>query len=121
MLEKLNLILRLAPDYNSTLKKIESRGESWYISSIPSDVGEAEPKPEIVDEPELLMSQIHNQKWKSLTETPLDLLAEPIMELLLSSPVIRAPLSLRLPDVYDPLQIFLNEASSQSLASWYAV
>ena len=43
----------------STLKRIESRGESRHISSVPSHdvreleiVDEPEPEPEIVDEPE---------------------------------------------------------------------
>ena len=58
MLEKLDLILKLAQDCNSTLKRIESRGENRHINSVPSDdarepeVVEAEPEPEleIVDE-----------------------------------------------------------------------
>jgi len=57
MLEK-NLILRLAWDCNFTLKRIESRGESRHINSVHSDdvkepevIGEAEPEPEIIDEP----------------------------------------------------------------------
>ena len=37
MLEKLDLILRLARDCNSTLKRIESRGNTRHIKSIPSD------------------------------------------------------------------------------------
>ena len=37
MLEKLDLILRLAWDCNFTLKRIESRDESRHINSIPSD------------------------------------------------------------------------------------
>ena len=43
-----------------------------------------------------------------LVEISLDLLAEPTVELLSSSPVMRVPLSLRSPDTYDPLQIFYN-------------
>ena len=50
---------------------------------------------------------------ESLIKTPVDLLLKPIMELVSSSPPMRARLSLRLPDVYDLLQIFLNEAGSQ--------
>jgi len=42
-----------------------------------------------------------------------DLLAESIMELLLSLIVMMVSLSLRPIDMYDPLQIFLNEAGSQ--------
>jgi len=37
MLEKLDLILVLARDCDSTLKRIESRGESWHINNVPSD------------------------------------------------------------------------------------
>ena len=37
MLEKLDCILELARDVNSTLKRIESRDESRYMNSIPSD------------------------------------------------------------------------------------
>ena len=59
-LEKLNLTLKLIRDYNSTLKRIESWGESRHINSISSDdaresevVYEAEPDPEVVEhEPE---------------------------------------------------------------------
>ena len=54
----------------------------------------------------LLMNRIKNKKWKSLMETSVDLLTEPIMEVLLSSLVMRVPLSLKPHDVYDPLQIF---------------
>ena len=37
MVEKLDLILRLAHDCNFTLKRIESQDESQHINSIPSD------------------------------------------------------------------------------------
>jgi len=50
---------------------------------------------------------------ESLIETLICLLAEPTMELLSSSSVMRVPLSLRLLDVYYPLQIFLNESCTQ--------
>jgi len=57
MLEKLDLILKLVRDCNSTLKRIESRGESRHISSILTDdvteseiIGEPEADSEIVDE-----------------------------------------------------------------------
>ena len=49
MLETLYLILRLARDCNSTLKRIESRGEGRHISSISSDDGR---EPEVIDETE---------------------------------------------------------------------
>ena len=61
MLEKLDLIFRLARDCNSTLKRIQSRGQSRHTSSVPSDDVreseviddvESEPESEIVDEPE---------------------------------------------------------------------
>ena len=61
----------------------------------------------------LLMSRIESQKWKSIIETNVDLLAESIMKLLSSLPAMMVFLSLRPPDVYDPLQIFLNEAALQ--------
>jgi len=37
MLAKLDLILGLARDCNSTLKRIQSQGESGHINSVPSD------------------------------------------------------------------------------------
>ena len=37
MLVKLDLILELIRDYNSTLKMIESRSKSGHINSVPSD------------------------------------------------------------------------------------
>jgi len=49
MLEKLDLIFRLARDCNFILKRIELRGESRHISSVPSDDVR---EPEVVDEPE---------------------------------------------------------------------
>ena len=50
---------------------------------------------------------------ESLIETHVNLAVEPVMELSPSSSAMRVPLFLRPPDVYDPLQIFLNEAGSQ--------
>ena len=54
MLEKLDLILRLALDCNSALERINSRDESRHINSVSSDdvreakvVDEAEPEPEL--------------------------------------------------------------------------
>ena len=100
---KLDLILNLARDCNSTLKRIESRGENQHISSVPSDdvreqevIDEAEPEPEIVDEPvsepDLKVVDKLDPKAEveeSLIETSVDLLAEPIIELLSSSPTMR--------------------------------
>jgi len=37
MLEKLDLILGLTWDCNSTLKRIESRGKNQHVNSVPSD------------------------------------------------------------------------------------
>ena len=37
ILEKLDFILELARNFNFTLKKIKSRGESRHINSVPSD------------------------------------------------------------------------------------
>jgi len=118
MLEKLDIILRLVQDCKSILKRIESQGESWHINSIPSDdvkelevVDEAETEPEpdseVVDAPDP-----EPKVKESLIETHVDLLAKPIMELLQFSPAMRVSLSLRPSNVYDPLQIFLNEACS---------
>jgi len=116
MLEKLDLILRLARDCNFTLKRIESLGESRHISSVPSDdvrepevieKAEPEPEPKIVDETD------PEPEAKSLIATPVYLLADPIMELLPFFPAMRVLLSLRPPDMYDPLRIFLNEAGLQ--------
>ena len=74
MLEKLDIILRLARDFNATLKRIELRDENRHINSVPSDdarepkvvvkaepeleqeleiVDESEPDLEVVDEPEV--------------------------------------------------------------------
>ena len=49
------------------------------------------------------------------TETLVDLLAAPTMELVPSLAVIRASIFLRSPDVYDPLHIFLQEPVSQEI------
>jgi len=50
-----------------------------------------------------------------LIGTLVDLLSESTMELLLSSPTIRIPVSLRSPDLYDPLQIFLQDTESHEI------
>jgi len=44
-----------------------------------------------------------------------DLLAEPTIEILPSPPSMRVPLSLRLLDTYDPLQMFLQQTGSQEI------
>ena len=122
MLEKLDLIFRLSRDCNAALRRIESRGKSRHINSVPSDdarepeVVEAEPELEIVDEPEPDLEVDEPdpklEVKESLIETLVDFSVEHIMNLLPSSPDMRVPLFLRSSDVYDPLQIFLNEASS---------
>jgi len=63
---------------------------------------ESEPDLEVVDEldPEPNVEE-------SLIETHVGLPTETVMKLSPSSPAMRVPLSLRPPDVYDPLQIFL--------------
>jgi len=121
MLKKLDLILKLVWDCNSTLKRIKSQGESRHINNISSDDAR---EPEVVYEaeldldvsepaPEVDESDTGSEVEDSLIETPVGVLAEPIIELLPSSPVMRVPLSLRPPDLHDPLQIFLNEVGSQ--------
>jgi len=124
MLEKLDLILRLVWDCNVTLKRIKSEGESQHINSVSSDnvrelEVEATPEPEleIIDEPEPYLKVIDEsdpepEMEEFLIETPVDLPAKLIMELLSSSPTMSVPLSSRPADAYDLLQIFLNEASS---------
>ena len=125
ILGKLDLILKLIRDCNSTLKRLESRGESQHINNIsiddarepevvyeteldPKNVAEQEQDSEIVDETELDVEVIdepnpESEVKDSLMETPVDLLAEPIIEVLPSSPTMKALLPLRLPNVYDPL------------------
>jgi len=61
-------------------------------------VPESEPE---VEEPELEVVEL-------LIGTLIDLPAESTMELLLSLPSMRIPVSLRSPDLYDPLLIFLQ-------------
>ena len=52
---------------------------------------------------------------ESLIEIFVDLYVKPTIELLPSSPAMRALLSLRLPDIYNPLQIFLQQICSQKI------
>jgi len=68
-----------------------------------------EPEPEIVDEPDPESEVDH------LIETHVNFLAEPTMKWLSSLSATRVPLSIRLPDVYDPLQIFLEATGSQEV------
>ena len=46
-------------------------------------------------------------------ETSADLPAELVMELVPPTPAVRVPVTLRSPDLYDSLQIFLQETGSQ--------
>ena len=77
-----------------------------------------EPKPEVVAD--LVPLQKIFPSWPIEVKEPLveifvNLPAEFIMDLLPSSPAIRVPLSLRLPDTYDPLQIFLQQTGSHEI------
>ena len=124
MLEKLDLILNLIRVCNSTLERIASRGEIRHIDSIPSDgvrepevvdktkpelepesLDELEPDLEVVDE-----SDPEPKVEESLIKTHVDLPVEHVMKLSPSLSAKRVSLSLRPPNVYDSLQIFLHEA-----------
>ena len=63
------------------------------LESEPTVVDESEPEPEIEE---------------SLVETSADLLAELAMKLVPITSAVRVPVTLRSPDLYDPLQIFLQ-------------
>ena len=90
-------------------------------------VEDPKPKSEVIDEPESglkvaeLVSpqeEISSQPIEVeelLIETLVDILTESTMELVPSLTVMRASLFLRLPDVYDLLQIFLHETISQEI------
>ena len=88
MLDKFHLILRLARDYNSTLKMIESWGESRRINIPCNDVRESEvvdeteSEPKIIYEPDLEPerepeiideSDPESEVEESLIETPVDI------------------------------------------------
>ena len=67
------------------------------------------PKPEPeVKEPELEVEEL-------LIGTLVDLSVECTIELLLPSPAMRISMSLRSPDLYDHLQIFLHDTKSQEI------
>ena len=51
-----------------------------------------------------------------LIGTLVNLSAESAMELLMSSPAMRIPVSLRSPDLYDLLQIFLHDTESWEIS-----
>ena len=75
-----------------------------FEKSRPEVIAELEPvpEPEPVPKPKPEVEEI-------LIGTLVDLPAESTMKLLLSSPAMRIPVSLRSPDLYDPLQIFLQD------------
>ena len=73
-------------------------------------------EPEVVAELVSLQEKTHSRPIEveeSLIEISVDLLAEPTMELLSSSPVMRVLLFLRSVDIYDLLQIFLQTSSQE--------
>jgi len=70
------------------------------LEAEPVVVDESEPKPKI-EEP--------------LVKNSVDLSAELAIELMTSTPAMKVPLSQRSPDLYDPLQIFLQETESQEV------
>ena len=76
-----------------------------------------EPRPEViaelepVSESEQEVEEPEAEVEEFLIETFVDLSAESTMELLLSSPAMRIPVSLRSPDLYDLLQIFHRRQS----------
>ena len=87
------------------------------MSSVPDDDAREvevvdEPEPKVVDEPDP-----EPEVEEQLIETLVDLPPELTMKLLLSLPAMRVLLSLRPPDVYDLLQIFLNDAVSQKFGA----
>ena len=71
----------------------------------PEIIAESEP----VSKPEPEVEESETEVEELLIGTLIDLPAEPTMELLLSSPGMRIPVSLRPPNLYDPLQIFLKD------------
>jgi len=70
---------------------------------------------ELVPEPEPEVEELETEVEELLIRTLLNLPAEFTMEILPSSPAMRIPVSLRLPDLYDPLQIFLQETESHEI------
>ena len=82
-------------------------------------------EPDIVDEPnsevvgkselESEMKESVQEVEEPLIETLVDLPAEPTMDLVPSLTTMRASLFLRLSDVYDPLQVFLQETCSHEI------
>ena len=69
-----------------------------------------ESEPVVVDEPEP-----GPKIEEPLVKNSVDLSAELVMELMTSTPAMRVPVSQRSPDLYDSLQIFLQETESQEV------
>jgi len=69
-----------------------------------------EPEPVVVDEPEP-----EPKIEEPLVKNSVDLTAELAMGLMTSTPAMRVPVSQRSPDLYDPLQIFLQETELQEV------
>jgi len=99
----------------------------------PKVVNELKPELEVVDEPDpespilVELDVFEEPRLEVITElepvpepeveelligTLVDFSVESTMELLLSSPAMRILLSLRSPDLYDPLHIFLRDTKS---------
>ena len=77
--------------------------------SIAAKVVEPEPEPKFVEAPEPESEVKESEVDELHSETLIDLPAEPTMKLVPSLTAIRALLFLRSLDLYNPLQIFLQE------------
>jgi len=76
--------------------------------SEPDNAAKPEPELAVIDEP-----RPKPEIGEPLMETSADLPAELVMELVPPTPAVRVPVTLRSPDLYDSLQIFLQETGSQ--------
>jgi len=74
----------------------------------PDNATKPRQEPTVVDESEPEIRE-------PLVEISADLSAELDMELVPPTPDVRVPVTLRSPDLYDPLQIFLQETMSQEV------
>jgi len=83
--------------------KVDTNSEPpVFIQTEVVDESEPELKSKVIEEPEAEVEE-------PLIETPVVLPAEPTMELLSFLPFMRFFLFLKSPDMYDPLQIYLQE------------
>jgi len=119
------------PQFNDLVaecKKILTGIVKMLESKAVEVVEDSEPEPEINDRPgpevaaELVSPQeeVFPRPMKVVRlsiEILVDLPVEPTMELAPSLTVIRASIFLRSPDVYDPLQIFLQKLVSQEIGT----